>query len=142
MKQATAITLGTVAAVLLALAVRRMRWPVVGTITSRFRSPERPTHNGVDIAAPVGTPVLAPDAGTVLEKYWHADGGNSLVVMLDNGDRLGFAHLSGFNVVPAQRFDASDVLGYTGATGNARGAHLHLTVKRGGDFIDPESVFT
>lgn len=128
------------AALLLLLAPgAAMAWPVHGVITSAFRSPERPDHNGVDIAAPVGTPILAPVAGNVAARYWHADGGNSLLVDYANGMRGGFAHLSGYAVNAGDAVQAGDVLGYVGETGNARGAHLHYTLRdANGEYVNPE----
>lgn len=118
-----------------------MAWPVPGPITSGFQSPERPTHNGVDIAAPVGTPIRAALPGVVVSRYWHDDGGNSLRVTYDNGYTAGFAHLSAYEVNQGDTFAANAVLGYTGETGNARGPHLHYTVRDpDGEYVDPVTV--
>lgn len=125
----------------LAYAARRMPWPVAGAvITSGFKTPDRPTHNGVDIRAAVGTPILAPFAGVVTERYTHERGGRSLVVHLDNGLRAGFAHLSEWVASVGDRFRAGDLLGYTGNTGTTTGPHLHYTLSRDGMPLDPETL--
>jgi murein DD-endopeptidase MepM/ murein hydrolase activator NlpD len=91
-------------------------------------------HDGVDISAPIGTPVLAALSGTVL-----ATGNTDAVkgcysfgkwVMLkhNNGINTMYAHLSQINVTQGQSVATGDVLGYSGETGYATGPHLHFGV--------------
>lgn len=108
--------------------------PRVHPITGELKD-----HNGVDIAAPVGTPVLAPAAGVVKSRYWHELGGLSLVLTLDDeyATRAGFAHLHTQDVREGDRVYAGQQIGTVGATGAVTGPHLHFTLSRDGVFIDP-----
>lgn len=120
-------------------------WPVVGILTGRFGSQrilngeaKRP-HYGLDIAGPVGTPVLAPAAGrvTLAEPDFHFEGG---LVFLDHG--LGvtstFMHLSAVSVKAGEEVRQGQVLGALGATGRATGPHLHWGLSWGEANLDPE----
>lgn len=142
-KPGQVIALGLGAVVIAAAFGGRMLWPVRGVITSRFQTPERPDHNGIDIAAEVGTPVLAPGNGVVASAYYDSQygGGNTMVLELDNGRRIGLAHLSVFLARDGERVMKGEVIAATGETGNARGPHLHLSVKERGEWVDPEPLF-
>lgn len=116
--------------------------PVAGRITSRFGMREHPLlgmyrfHAGVDLAAPVGTAVIAPADGVVTLANWA--GGYGLLVELENGaNAMRFGHLSRLNVTPGQQIRQGDILGYVGATGLATGAHLHYEVRQNGRAVDP-----
>jgi murein DD-endopeptidase MepM/ murein hydrolase activator NlpD len=95
-------------------------------------------HEGVDMLAPTGTPVVAPVAGTVSHRG-NAVGGMSFHLAADDGNYWYGAHLSAYGAsgwVPA-----GTVIGYVGDTGNARGTpHLHLELHPGGEgapAVDP-----
>lgn len=131
---------------LLALSRRVVRYlhPVPGaTVSSPFGPRVHPTtgdvteHNGVDLAAPVGTPVLAPDSGTVAQVYQHPRGGLSLVLMLDDGNRAGFAHLHTVAVAPGDTVSRGEQVATVGASGVVTGPHLHFTLSREGRYFDP-----
>lgn len=93
-------------------------------------------HNGVDIAAPIGTPVLAAAAGTILatgntDAVASCRGGSfGKWIMIDHGDGLNtmYAHLSQILVTQGEKVQAGDVIGYSGETGYATGPHLHFGV--------------
>lgn len=129
----------------LALAVAagtRMRWPLDAVvITDPFGTP-RPygPHNGVDLRAPVGTPVHAPADGVVVDADENATSGRYLVLELSNGYRAGFAHLSDWVARLGGEVRRGDIIAYTGATGSTTAPHLHYTLKREGVWIDPETV--
>lgn len=104
-------------------------------------------HRGYDIAAPIGTPILAPAAGTVIlaDPDLYYEGGT---VFLDHGQGLVsiFLHMSAVDVEAGQLLAAGDLIGKVGNTGRTTGPHLHWAVKwrdlesedRGRDFyIDP-----
>lgn len=104
-------------------------------------------HRGYDMAAPVGTPVIAPADGTVIlaDPDLYYEGGT---VFLDHGQGLTsvFMHLSEVDVTPGDTVKRGDLLAKTGNTGRTTGPHLHWAVKwrniaspdRSGDFyIDP-----
>lgn len=106
-------------------------WPAKGPISGVFGSqrvyngePRRP-HYGVDVAAPVGTPVIAPAAGlvTLSEPDLFFSGGTLIV---DHGHGLSstFLHLSKLLVVPGDTVDQGDVIAEIGATGRVTGPHL------------------
>ena len=112
------------------------RQPVEGRFSGVFGSrrvlngqPRRP-HNGVDIAAPQGTPVVATASGTVAlvgRDYFFT--GNTLV--LDHGDGVIslYAHLDSVAVQPGEWVAGGAVIGAVGMTGRATGPHLHWGVR-------------
>lgn len=93
------------------------------------------THKGIDIFAPVGTPVVAPRPGVVTGRYTGQTAGKH-VWLIDDNDRYGylFLHLSAFadGVGRGTRVAAGDTLGFVGKTGNATytPGHLHFGVAR------------
>lgn len=124
-----------------------LRYPVAfHRITSGFTSRrfhpvlKRPVpHNGVDFAAPHGTPVKAIADGIVREARW--SGGNGRFVRIRHGAiyESGYAHLSRFasGVRAGARVEKGQVIGYVGATGLATGPHLHFAMYRNGTYINP-----
>lgn len=99
-----------------------------------FKDPRNPSHLGTDFGLPAGTPVTAGMAGTI-ESGYSPTGGNWVAVT--SGDtRVYMGHL--LQVVKGSgSVNKSDLLGYSGATGDAQGAHLHFQVTKGGTAIDP-----
>ncbi|TAK21111.1 MAG: M23 family metallopeptidase [Myxococcaceae bacterium] len=100
-------------------------------------------HNGVDWAAPIGTPIYAPADGQVLSVGPAGPSGNLIRVRhAQLGVETGYCHLSRFaaGLRPGQRVRARQVLGYVGTTGRSTGPHLHFSVRRDGVFIDPLSL--
>lgn len=88
-------------------------------------------HEGQDIFAPAGTPVLAAAPGFVYRIGPSPLGGNVVVVVAGGGHRHYYAHLSEFGEIrEGQAVDVDTVLGYVGNTGNAQGTppHLHFGV--------------
>lgn len=120
-------------------------WPVTGRVTGVYGSqrilngePRQP-HLGVDIAAPVGTPVRAAAAGTVTlaaDDLYYTGG----TVVIDHGYGLSsvYSHLSAVSVKTDQTLDRGDVIGKVGATGRATGAHLDWRVNWYQERLDPE----
>ena len=89
-------------------------------------------YNGVDIAAPVGTPILAAAAGQVIvsrDYGWNGGYGNYVVIQHDNGTQTLYAHNSSNIVFVGQRVFQGQVVGYVGSTGKSTGAHLHFEVR-------------
>lgn len=94
-------------------------------------------HRGLDLAAPSGTPVLAPAAGRVVLAGKFKKHGNTVV--LDHGQGLTsiYIHLSGFSVKPGQSVSRGARLGKVGTTGASTGPHLHWSVYAQGTPVDP-----
>src|SRR5262249_33444589 len=120
--------------------------PVNGRISSKFGVRPDPwtgvkrLHKGLDIAAPVGTPVKAAAAGKVTFSGW-AEGYGRLVA-IDHGDGTvtRYGH-NGLNMVQAgDEVGAGQQIALVGATGRVTGPHLHFEVERNGEVVDPSEV--
>ena len=124
-----------------------MRAPLSGRVTSKFGSRIHPIthkrvfHNGVDIAAPIGTAVVAPEDGRVTEVWDHEKGGHSLAMVGISNTRYGFAHLSAQLHPVGKSVTEGMAIAKTGNSGASTGPHVHFTVKRNGVFMDPEAFF-
>jgi murein DD-endopeptidase MepM/ murein hydrolase activator NlpD len=118
--------------------------PTTGFLTSRFSSiryhpilhEDRP-HEGIDITAAFGTPIVAPAAGRVVKVGW--ENGYGLMVELDHGYGLQtkYAHMLRTAVQVGQMVKRGDALGYVGSTGLSTGPHLHYEVIVNGRPVDP-----
>ena len=105
-------------------------------ITALLR--DRPTHQGMDFKTDIGTPVVAPKAGTVTRVNWnHRANGNCIEVRFADGTLAKFLHLEEVSVRPNQHVGAGHVLGLTGNTGRSTAPHLHYQLNRGSRTIDP-----
>lgn len=122
--------------------------PVAGRVTSAFGprpdpwTGETETHRGVDLAAPVGTPVVAMLDGEVQDVGWQGNAGQVVVVQHANGVVSRYAHLARAAVVPGESVAAGGVIGAVGTTGRVTGPHLHLAVEKDGQPVDPEPWIT
>jgi murein DD-endopeptidase MepM/ murein hydrolase activator NlpD len=99
-------------------------------------------HNGVDFAAPRGTPVKAIADGTVRMAGWY--GGNGRFVKIRHGAvyASGYAHLSRIakGITSGGRVKKGQVIGYVGSTGQATGPHLHFAMYRNGKYVNPLTI--
>jgi murein DD-endopeptidase MepM/ murein hydrolase activator NlpD len=95
-------------------------------------------HTGLDFAAPTGTPVKAVHGGTVKSAGWSGSYGYRIVLELDDGTEVLYAHLSSMTASAGQTVTTGETIGRVGATGNVTGPHLHLEVRTaGGSGLDP-----
>jgi hypothetical protein len=111
--------------------------PFQGPITTYFSI----YHQGIDLAAPIGTLIKPVSNGTVVSTGW-SDWGYGLNVIVDHGHGYEslYAHMSKVYVKQGDKVTENDYLGEVGATGNATGPHTHLQIVKDGININPLSV--
>ncbi len=116
--------------------------PVQGRFTSPFGMRTHPItgvrklHDGTDIAAPCGTPVVAPWSGRVVGAAFHSAYGYR-VILEHGGLRSAYAHLRGLEVGLGDHLVAGARLGAVGSTGLSTGCHLHWMAWRNDALLDP-----
>jgi murein DD-endopeptidase MepM/ murein hydrolase activator NlpD len=114
--------------------------PVSGRFTSCFCMRWGTMHWGIDIAAPTGSAIVAPEAGVVLEAGSTSGFGNVIYLQHENGDVTVYGHMSELLVEAGQIVEAGEALAEVGSLGYSTGPHLHFEVYRGGldnERIDP-----
>ena len=115
-------------------------WPTQGVISSpyglRFGGTE--FHQGIDIAAETGTPIVATADGVVTAAGWNG-GGYGNMVDIDHGEGIAtrYAHASSVVVTAGQRVRRGQIIAYVGSTGFSTGPHLHYEVRLGGHPVNP-----
>jgi murein DD-endopeptidase MepM/ murein hydrolase activator NlpD len=119
-------------------------WPVEGESTDSFGVRGNPFgggasefHPGQDIAAPRGTPVVAPADGTVVKAEWQNGYGQTVVIDHGNGLTTRYGHLSKIEVEAGQEVKRGEELGLVGSTGRSTGPHLHYEVRIGDVAVSP-----
>lgn len=129
------------------------QWPLPQSypITSQFGYRQDPFtgeityHNGTDIAAPAGTPILAAADGMVTIANgldpWGGSYGYHVKIDHGNGYETLYAHCSAICVTAGQQVSQGEVIGYVGSTGNSTGNHLHFEVWQGGQRTDAMGFF-
>jgi murein DD-endopeptidase MepM/ murein hydrolase activator NlpD len=127
---------------------RTFLWPVHGRIIASYGNGPGGTHNdGINIAAPVGTPVLAADAGTVAYAGNELRGyGNLLLIKHANGWMTAYAHNQVLLVKRGDRVRRGQPIARVGATGAVGEPQLHFEIRHGthaldpGDYLPPEDA--
>ena len=107
-------------------------WPTSGFISSpyglRFGGTE--FHQGIDIAADIGTPITATADGIVTAAGWSGSGyGNMVDIDHGNGITTRYGHASAVAVTPGERVRRGQIIAYVGSTGHSTGPHLHYVVR-------------
>jgi lipoprotein NlpD len=114
---------------------QRLIWPTAGQISQTFHR----YHEGLDIAGPAGTPILAARNGTVTMAGWDDWGlGNAIVLQHQDGSRTVYGHNQRLFVRVGQSVYQGQTIAEMGSTGNSTGPHLHFEVRPNGrDPVDP-----
>ena len=115
----------------------RLSSPVKGTVTSGFGPRWGRNHDGLDIAAPTGTPIRAAECGIVSFAGVQSGYGNMVCVKHSSRFETCYAHMTRYAVSQGQRVDQGQVIGYVGCTGNCTGPHLHFETRVDGSARDP-----
>ncbi len=87
-------------------------------------------NNGVDLAAPTGTPIVASASGTVLlaRKGYNGGYGNMVIIRHPNGTQTLYAHQSKIATSTGAEVSQGEIIGYVGSTGRSTGPHLHYEI--------------
>jgi len=112
-------------------------WPVSGTVHSRFGPRGITVHDGIDIAAPEGTPIRAIDAGEVIYSDQLRGYGNLVIVRHAGGFASVYAHNQTNLVREGQTVARGEIIARVGSTGRVTGPHLHFEIRRGNIAYDP-----
>lgn len=120
------------------------RMPVDGVqLTSSFGMRNHPIlrqrrqHNGVDLAAPRGTPVYATADGIVESARYFGSYGNYVQIGHGGDVESRYAHLSSYTVSNGDQVRKGDLIGYVGSTGRSTGPHLHYEVRVSDEPVNP-----
>ena len=108
-------------------------WPTQGTVTSGYGWRWGRMHRGVDVAGPVGTPVVAAGSGVVQQAGWNSGGyGNLVEIRHPDGSMTRYAHNNRLNVSAGQSVRQGQQIAEMGSTGYSTGPHLHFEVHPNG----------
>ena len=116
--------------------------PVRGTVTSPYGPRGGRNHDGMDIAAPTGTPVHAAACGTVSLAGQQSGYGNMVCVTHTSQFSTCYAHLSRFGVSNGAQVQQGQVIGYVGCTGSCTGPHLHFETRVNGQAQNPSTYLS
>lgn len=115
-----------------------LQWPLRGVLYGRFGKKGKEAHDGIDLAAPAGTPVKTAAPGDVL--FAGEQAGYGLIAIIDHGP-LGlitlYAHNRDLRVKTGQKVREGQVVATVGDSGATSGPHLHFEVRKGGKPVDP-----
>lgn len=117
--------------------------PVKGVLTSGFGNRPDPVsgdpdlHRAIDISTSPGMPVVSTADGVVIKAEREGRLGNAIYVSHGFGFTTRYGHLDKFQVVPGQRVNRGDVIGFVGNTGRTTGYHLHYEVRVDGRPVNP-----
>ena len=113
-------------------------WPAQGVLTSGYGWRWGRLHRGIDIAAPIGTPVLAAASGVVVGAGWHSGYGNLIKLEHLDGSFTLYGHTNKILVTHGQKVEQGQQIAEMGNTGNSTGSHLHFEIHpESKEAIDP-----
>jgi murein DD-endopeptidase MepM/ murein hydrolase activator NlpD len=118
-------------------------WPVQGWLISGFGNRTDPftgsreMHYGLDIAAPAGTPIVAPADGRVVRAGWQTGMGRCVEIDHGHGIRTVFGHCRTLTVNDGAGVRRGQAIATVGSSGRATGTHLHYGVKVNGAWVNP-----
>ncbi|QSQ25224.1 M23 family metallopeptidase [Pyxidicoccus parkwayensis] len=112
-------------------------WPLKGVLYGRFGKKGKEPHDGIDLAAPAGSPVKTAQEGTVLYAGEQRGYGNIVIVEHSNQLITLYAHNRDLRVRTGQRVLAGQVIATVGESGKTSGPHLHFEVRMDGKPVDP-----
>jgi murein DD-endopeptidase MepM/ murein hydrolase activator NlpD len=115
----------------------RLQWPLRGVLYARFGRKGKSPHDGIDLAAPAGTPVRTAGEGSVL--FAGPQQGYGLLVIIEHAHGLVtvYAHNRDLRVRTGQQVREAQVVATVGESGKTSGPHLHFEVRQDGAPVDP-----
>ncbi|MCG9874241.1 MAG: LysM peptidoglycan-binding domain-containing M23 family metallopeptidase [Leptospiraceae bacterium] len=111
-----------------------------GRRSDPFNKYSRNFHSGLDMAAKVGTPVVASSDGEVVFTGNNGGYGNTVILLHANGYKTVYAHCAKIVVEVGEKVKMGRVIAAVGRTGTATGAHLHFEVFKNGKLINPQTA--
>jgi murein DD-endopeptidase MepM/ murein hydrolase activator NlpD len=117
-----------------------MIWPTEGPATSEFGWRSGRMHNGLDIGADTGAPIVAARSGRVIFSGWKGGYGNTIDIDHGRGVVTRYAHQSATIASRGERVAQGGLIGRVGMTGSATGPHLHFEVRVGDHPRDPRRM--
>lgn len=122
-------------------------YPVMGTrLSSDYGMRKHPVHkvkrhhHGIDLAAPVSSPIRAIAAGRVMYADPYGSYGRLVVIQHSNGLTSHYGHCHDLKVNPGQAVRAGEIIGTVGNTGQSTGPHLHFEVRVNGEPRNPDEL--
>ena len=98
-------------------------------------------HTGIDIKAPIGTPVVATSDGIIIKAEHGKSYGNYIIIKHDDEYETRYAHLSQLKVKSGERISKGSVIGLVGNTGMSTAPHLHYEVIKNGEKVNPKDYY-
>ncbi|HEY1333634.1 MAG TPA: M23 family metallopeptidase, partial [Myxococcaceae bacterium] len=119
---------------------RQLQWPLRGVLYARFGRKGKSPHDGIDLAAPAGTPVRTAGEGSVL--FAGPQQGYGLLVIIEHAHGLVtvYAHNRDLRVRTGQQIREGQVIATVGESGKTSGPHLHFEVRQDGAPVDPLEI--
>lgn len=107
----------------------RFIWPVDGVVTSGFGDRHGRLHDGIDISAPLGSPVHAANSGKIIYVGRMSGYGNLVIIKHSENYFTAYAHMQSYKVKKGETVKQGAMIGEVGRTGRAKSPHLHFEVR-------------